>query len=54
MAANGLLCDRQAAKAFFTHEAQFVMHCLQVIDNGTLILAHLSAPGGVGHTIEAV
>ena len=28
------------------------MHCLQVIDNGTLILAHLSAPGAVGHPIE--
>ena len=30
------------------------MHCLQVIDNGALILAHLSAPGAVGHLVEVV
>ena len=29
------------------------MHCPQVIDDGALILAHLSAPGAVGHPIEA-
>ena len=52
MVANGLQCDRQAAKTFFAHEAQFVMHCLQVIDDSTLVLAHLSAPGAVGHPIE--
>ena len=28
------------------------MHCSQVIDDGTLILAHLSAPGTMGHSIE--
>ena len=28
------------------------MHCPKVIDDGALILAHLSAPGAVGHPTE--
>ena len=28
------------------------MHCLQVIDDGVLVLAPLSAPGAVGHPVE--
>ena len=54
MVVNGLQHDGQTAKTFLAHEAQFVVHCLQVIDNGTLILAHLSAPRVVGHPVEAV
>ena len=30
------------------------MHCLQVIDDGALVLAHLSTQGAVGHPVEAV
>ena len=45
MAANGLQCDRWVAKTFFAHETQFVMYCLKVINDSTLILAHLSTPG---------
>ena len=52
MAANCLQCDGWATKTFVTHKARFVMHCPQVIHNGALILAHLSAPGAVGHPIE--
>ena len=53
MLVNGLRCDGWAAKTFFTHETQFVMHHPQVIDNGALVLAHLSTPWAVDHPIEA-
>ena len=53
MVANGLQRDRGAAKTFVAHEAQFVMHHPQVIDDGALILAHLSTPGAMGHPIKA-
>ena len=52
MVANGLQCDGWAAKTFVTHKAQFVMHCSHVVNDGALILAHLSPPGAVGHPIE--
>ena len=54
MVANGLWQDGSAAKSFPAHKAKFVMHHPQVIDDDTLILAHLSAPGAVGHPIEVV
>ena len=54
MAADGLQCDGWAAKTFLTHEAQFVMHCPQVINDGALILTFFPSPGAVGHCIEVV
>ena len=37
---------------YCTHEAEPIVHCLEVIDNCTLILALLPAPRVVGHPIE--
>ena len=48
MAVDGLQCDGQAAETFLTYEAQFVMHCLQVINNCALVLTHFPTPGAVG------
>ena len=50
--ANGLQQDGGAAKTLVTHEAQFLMNHLQLIDDGALIFAHLSTPGTVGHPVE--
>ena len=53
MAVDGLQCDGQAAKTFLTYEAQLIMHCLQVDDDGALIVTLFPTPGAVGHPIEA-
>ena len=40
------------AVAFVTHQAEPVVHCLQVVNNCSLILALLPTPGAVGQAIE--
>ena len=52
MAADGLQHDGWAAKTFLTHEAQLVVHCLQVVDNGDFVLTLLPTPGAVGQPVE--
>ena len=37
---------------FVTHQAEPVVHCPQVVNNCSLILALLHTPGAVGQTIE--
>ena len=36
------------------HQAQPVVHSLQVIDHGSLVLALIPAPGSVGYATEVV
>ena len=41
---------RGTAETLFAHEAQLVMYCPQVVDDGSFILSILPAPGTVGVT----
>ena len=53
MAAESAGCQGQAIVTFVAHQAQPVVHCLQVIDYGPFILALLPTPGIVGDAAEA-
>ena len=53
MVAESVGCGWWAIIAFVAHQAQPVVHCLQVVDHCPLILALLPTPGAVGYTTEA-
>ena len=44
---------RLTVVTFVAHQAEPVVHCLQVVNNCPLILALLPTPGAVGQAIEA-
>ena len=52
MAVDGLQRDGWTAETFLTYEAQLVMHCPYVVDDGALILTLFSTPGAVGQPVE--
>ena len=52
MLAEGIQCHCRASKTLVTYEAQLIMYCPQVVDNGPLILSIFAAPQAVSITSE--
>ena len=47
---EGVRCHRGTTETLVANEAQPIMYCPQVVDDGPLVLSILSAPRAVGVT----
>ena len=52
MSAEGVRCHCGTTKTLVTYEAQLIMYCPQVVDDGPLILSIFAAPRAVSITGE--
>ena len=52
MASESVRCSQWTIMALVAHQAQPVVHCLQVVDHCPLILVLLPTPEAVGYAAE--